>query len=87
MREAIDADSIASFIQQEGNCASSHQYRCAKSNGQSLYMPAYVEGGEGVKIVSVYPKNIKKNLPSVPATMIVLDPETGMVSACLDGTY
>ena len=23
----------------------------------------------------------------VPATMIVLDPETGMVSACLDGTY
>lgn len=53
-------------------------------------MPAYVEGGEGalgVKIVSVYPENIKKNLPSVPATMIVLDPETGMVSACLDGTY
>lgn len=41
----------------------------------------------GVKIVSVYPENIKKNLPSVPATMIVLDPETGMVSACLDGTY
>ena len=34
-----------------------------KSNGQSLYMPAYVEGGEGalgVKIVSVYPKTSRK---------------------------
>ena len=82
--------SIVIVFSRKGKCASSHQYRCAKSNGQSLYMPAYVEGGEGalgVKIVSVYPENIKKNLPSVPATMIVLDPETGMVSACLDGTY
>ncbi|QQV79511.1 hypothetical protein JG559_07620 [Enterococcus faecalis] len=33
-------------------------------------------------------KNIKKKLTKcTKATMIVLDPETGMVSACLDGTY
>ncbi|PZO94828.1 ornithine cyclodeaminase family protein [Streptococcus halichoeri] len=59
-------------------------------NGQSLYMPAVTEGEKsslGVKIVSVYPDNINKGLPSVPATMVSLNPETGIVSAILDGTY
>ncbi|MET3644116.1 ornithine cyclodeaminase family protein [Streptococcus gallinaceus] len=58
--------------------------------GQSLYMPAVTRGEQnalGVKIVSVYPENIEKGLPSVPATMVTLDPETGIVSAVLDGTY
>lgn len=59
-------------------------------NGQSLYMPAYV-GGEnkalGIKIVSVYPDNITKNLPSVPATMITLDVNTGIIDSIIDGTY
>ena len=92
MREAIDADKKALSLYSAGKAIVPLRTNIdvPKSNGQSLYMPAYVEGGEGalgVKIVSVYPENIKKNLPSVPATMIVLDPETGMVSACLDGTY
>ncbi|MCP1638919.1 ornithine cyclodeaminase [Streptococcus gallinaceus] len=59
-------------------------------HGQSLYMPAVTRGEQnalGVKIVSVYPENIEKGLPSVPATMVTLDPETGIVSAVLDGTY
>ncbi|MGT2888648.1 ornithine cyclodeaminase family protein [Streptococcus didelphis] len=58
--------------------------------GQSLYMPALTSGDPpslGVKIVSVYPDNITKGLASVPATMVSLDPETGIVSAILDGTY
>ena len=92
MREAIDADKKALSLYSAGKASVPLRTNIdvPNSNGQSLYMPAYVEGGEGalgVKIVSVYPENIKKNLPSVPATMIVLDPETGMVSACLDGTY
>lgn len=59
-------------------------------NGQSLYMPAYVGGknkASGIKIVSVYPDNIKNNLPSVPATMITLDVNTGIVNSIIDGTY
>lgn len=62
----------------------------AEYRGQSLYMPAVTSGEQsalGVKIVSVYPENIEKGLPSVPATMVALDPETGIVSAILDGTY
>lgn len=62
----------------------------ATYQGQSLYMPGVTCGEQdalGVKIVSVYPNNIEKGLPSVPATMVVLNPETGIVSAVLDGTY
>lgn len=62
----------------------------ADYDGQSLFMPGYVSGEEpalGIKIVSVYPANADKNLPAVPASMLVLDPETGIVSAMLDGTY
>lgn len=92
MREAIDADKEALSMYSAGKASVPLRTNIdvPKSKGQSLYMPAYVDGANGalgVKIVSVYPENIKKNLPSVPATMIVLDPETGIVSACLDGTY
>ena len=41
----------------------------------------------GVKIVSVYPNNIDKNLTSVPATMVLVNAETGIVKALIDGTY
>ena len=58
-------------------------------NGQSLYMYGYVPGQDalGVKIVSVYPDNIAKNLTSVPATMVTLNSETGEVNSLIDGTY
>lgn len=61
-----------------------------KHNGQNLYMPAVVDGEEvaaGLKIVSVYPDNPKQGLPSVPATVLTLDAQTGMPAALLDGTY
>jgi ornithine cyclodeaminase len=56
--------------------------------GQSLYMPGYAcdAGALGVKIVSVYPENPARGLPSVPATMVLLDAQTGMLIALMDGT-
>ena len=56
--------------------------------GQALFMPGLAEEAEalGVKIVSVYPDNPARNLPAVPATMVLLDTETGMVKALMDGT-
>lgn len=61
------------------------------NNGQSLYMPAYANGDVqalGIKIVSVYPDNPERYcLPSVPATMILQDPKTGVVRSIMDGTY
>ncbi|HWR22560.1 MAG TPA: ornithine cyclodeaminase family protein, partial [Feifaniaceae bacterium] len=57
--------------------------------GQSLYMPGYAAeaGALGVKIVSVYPRNIEKGLASVPATMVLVNHETGEVCSIMDGTY
>lgn len=64
----------------------------APHNGQSLYMPGYAKGENiealGQKIVCVYPDNPQKyQLPSVPATMLLQDPKTGVVKCLMDGTY
>ncbi|MBU3188981.1 ornithine cyclodeaminase family protein [Clostridium bowmanii] len=57
--------------------------------GQTLFMPAYCEvmNSLGIKIVSVFPKNVEKNKSVVSATMILLDAITGEVCCLLDGTY
>ena len=58
-------------------------------NGSALFMYGYAPGASalGVKIVSVYPDNPKRGLPSVPATMVLMDDSTGAVSSLMDGTY
>ena len=58
--------------------------------GLMLTMPAYVGGVEalGQKIVTVYPENLSKHdLPTILATVQLLDPETGECLAVLEGTY
>ncbi|WP_461206302.1 ornithine cyclodeaminase family protein [Clostridium sp. DL1XJH146] len=58
-----------------------------KFNGQSLFMPGYVGDLDalGIKIVSVFPENIKRGIPSLPANMILLDGTTGQISCIMDG--
>ncbi len=60
-----------------------------KHNGQSLFMPGYVEELDiaGVKIVSVFPNNTEKGIASVPAKMVLINGETGEVCCMMDGTY
>ncbi|QCT74180.1 ornithine cyclodeaminase family protein [Macrococcoides canis] len=92
MREAIEADkeALANYSKGQAIVPLRTNIDVATRHGQALFMPGYVEGAEdalGIKIVSVYPDNIEKGLPSVPATMIVMDPETGMVNGIIDGTY
>ncbi|MGB9977576.1 ornithine cyclodeaminase family protein [Thermovenabulum sp.] len=91
MNEAIEAVKIAYITLAQGNCVVPLRTNITakKYNGQILFMPSYVEGVDfaGVKIVSVYPENINKGLPSVPATMILVDGSTGIVNAIMDGTY
>lgn len=57
--------------------------------GELLLMPGYVPPANalGVKLVSVFPDNATRGLPSVPATMVLVDETTGQVSALLDGTW
>ncbi len=55
--------------------------------GDFRAMPAYIDGNAGIKWVSVYPNNRKQNLPTVMATIILCDPNTGYPLAIMDGTY
>jgi len=52
-------------------------------------MPAYIPSpaSMGAKIVTVFGENHKKNLPSHLATILLLDPDTGMLQAIMDGRY
>ncbi|WKT00199.1 ornithine cyclodeaminase family protein [Gallibacterium salpingitidis] len=92
MREAIEASkkALSAYSNGMAEVPLRTNLDIAQYEGQSLYMPAYVKGDHsalGIKIASVYPKNIQRNLPSIFALMLVLDPVTGIVTACLDGTY
>src|SRR5829696_4082196 len=57
--------------------------------GVTLFMPAAVPalGGLGMKIVSVFPTNRERDLPTIMAVVGVIDAETGKPLAILDGTF
>ncbi len=61
----------------------------AVRDGYILQMPCYIEGLSiaTTKIVSTYPDNPKRGLPTTPAWIVVNDAETGMVKAILEATY
>ena len=56
--------------------------------GVTLLMPAHLpERNEfGIKVVSVYDENPDRNLPRITATVLVLDPATGVPKAFMDGS-
>lgn len=58
-------------------------------NGITLFMPAYLSQSDalGVKVVSVFPENAKKGLPTIHAVVIAVDAKTGQPQAVMDGTY
>ncbi len=91
MKEAIEANKEAYRLHSENKSDVPLRYNLniGKHEGQSLYMPGYVEDANalGIKIVSVFPKNIEKGLTSVPATMVLLNSQTGEVSCLMDGTF
>ncbi|MGD0502640.1 MAG: ornithine cyclodeaminase family protein [Steroidobacteraceae bacterium] len=54
--------------------------------GSLLVMPAWRVGAAlGIKLVTIYPDNALRSLPAVAATYLLLDAETGLPRALLDG--
>ena len=60
-----------------------------KYNGDLRTMPAYLEETDvaTVKVVNSHPENRKHGLPSVMATIILVDPKTGAPLAIMGGTH
>jgi ornithine cyclodeaminase/alanine dehydrogenase len=58
-------------------------------NGSISPMPSYLmeTGALATKIISIYPNNPERGLPTTAAWILVSNPETGMMEALLDGTY
>lgn len=90
MKDAIEADKKAFRIFSEGGSVVPLRTNISvpRFDGQALFMPGYVEALDsiGVKIVSVFPRNIEKHKPAVPATMVLVDGTNGEVVAIMDGT-
>lgn len=60
----------------------------AEKHGWIGVMPAYLGkmGSISTKIVTVFEKNLEKNMPTIMAIIILNDPETGAPLAIMDGT-
>ena len=58
-------------------------------DGVTLFMPAYLEQTDelGMKMVSVFSRNVEQGLPTINAMVTLVDAETGLPTAILDGTY
>jgi len=60
-----------------------------RAHAVSLFMPAAVPsvGGLGLKVVSVFPDNAARGIPTIHALVCLINPEDGTPLAIMDGTY
>jgi ornithine cyclodeaminase/alanine dehydrogenase len=64
--------------------------RVPEHKGLFLGMPAYIGGDDevlGLKVVTVYPGNPAKGLPTIFGTLLLCDPTTGQTVAIMDAGY
>lgn len=91
MKDAVEADKEAFMLFSQGKSVVPLRTNipAPKHEGAFLFMPSYVEEMDcsAVKIVSVFPDNRDKGLPTTPAQVLLLDGTTGVVISVLDGTY
>jgi len=91
MRECIEVmkTAFAQLSAGETNVPLRTQLPVPQHEGVTLFMPAYLAGSGdlGAKIVSVFPRNLGRGLPTIHAVVVVVDGETGAPVALMDGTY
>ncbi len=87
MPDAIEAMRVAFAELARGQAQSPQRLHITTEQGTALFMPAYLPQSQALaqKIVSVFPQNPKRGLPTIHGLVIVLDPETGAPLALLEG--
>lgn len=88
MPKAIDAMRHAYGQLSAGKVTAPPRQHISTAKGVTLLMPAHLpERSEfGIKVVSVYDDNPNLDLPRITATVLVLDPATGLPKAIMDGS-
>ena len=88
MVDAIDINAQAYAMFSTGEATVPQRASIESAHGVTLFMPAYLNstGALAVKVVSIYEENPKKGLPTISAIVFVLDSETGLPLALIDGT-
>ena len=88
MPKAIDAMRHAYGQLSAGKVTAPPRQHISTEKGVTLLMPAHLsERNEfGIKVVSVYDDNPNLDLPRITATVLVLDPATGLPKAFMDGS-
>ena len=88
MPKAIDAMRHAYGQLSAGKVNAPPRQHISTDKGVTLLMPAHLpERSEfGIKVVSVYDDNPNLGLPRITATVLVLDPATGLPKAIIDGS-
>ena len=89
MHDAIEADKECYKAFSEGKFDVPLRAVINGSKGNFLFMPAYSEEmkAAGLKIVNIMPGNPAKGLPASIGQVLLIDGETGVVKAMMDGTY
>jgi ornithine cyclodeaminase/alanine dehydrogenase-like protein (mu-crystallin family) len=87
MRQAIDAVRAGFVALSTGKANVPVRGTLPVEGNTTLTMPAYIHGSavSSVKVISVYPGNPARGLPTVIGSVLVLDAQTGTPLALVDG--
>ncbi len=87
--EAIEAVEAAFKDKAEGQAVMPPKLIIPLPGGDFRAMPAYLPRQKvaGVKVVNSHPNNRERGLPSVIATLVMIEPETGFPIAVIEATY
>lgn len=88
MPAAIDAMADAFSQLLRGAAVAPVRLSMTGNDGVTLFMPAHLRGSGamGAKVVSVFPGNRDRGLPAITAVVLLLNPDTGVPLALMDGT-
>jgi alanine dehydrogenase len=91
MREAMEAveEAFKEYARGSAIMPPRSTIMLERFNGSISLMPSYLReaGVLATKIISIYPGNPGRGLPTTAAWLVVNDPETGMMEALMDATY
>jgi ornithine cyclodeaminase len=92
MKDAIEAmkQAYASLSDGKAEVPLRSRLPVPPHDGLTLFMPAFVNDNKSqalaVKVVSIFPHNLQRNLPLIFATVLVLEADTGKPVALLEGS-